>query len=258
MERLLAVVFNDEAKAYEGVRALKQLDDEGSITAYAAQVIQKNADGKVSVKQTEGNFPLQTAKGLWIGSLIGLLGGPAGVALGAAAGTSAGAIGDLNIADVNADFVEEVSSALAPGTYAVVVDASEEWVTPVDSRMEALGGLVFRTQRKQFEEESRARDVAMLKAEIDELKTEQAQERAERKSKLQEKIDKLKAKLQLKLEEAKQRSEQIKSETDAKVEALEKKAASAKGELKAAMQARISELRKDYDKSAAKLKSFAA
>jgi uncharacterized membrane protein len=258
MERLLAVVFNDEEKAYEGVRALKQLDDEGSISAYAAQVIEKDADGKVSVKQTEGSFPLQTAKGFWMGSLIGLLGGPAGVGIGAAVGTSAGAIGDLSIADLNADFVEEVSNALSPGKYAVVVDASEEWVTPVDSRMEALGGVVFRTQRKQFEEESRAREAAMLRAEIDELKAEHSKARAEDKANLQAKIDKLKAKLQLKLQEAKQRSEQIKDETDAKVEALEKKAAKAQGEVKAAMQARIAQLRKAYDQSAAKLKSLAA
>jgi hypothetical protein len=36
MERLLAVVFNDEGKAYEGLRAINQLDAEGSITTYAA------------------------------------------------------------------------------------------------------------------------------------------------------------------------------------------------------------------------------
>ena len=29
MERMLVIVFNDEAKAYEGSHALKQLDDEG-------------------------------------------------------------------------------------------------------------------------------------------------------------------------------------------------------------------------------------
>ena len=45
MERILAIVFNDEAKAYEGSHALKQLDDEGSIAIHAAAVIKKNADG---------------------------------------------------------------------------------------------------------------------------------------------------------------------------------------------------------------------
>src|SRR5262245_23993692 len=149
MERLLSVVFNDEAKAYEGLRALNQLSDEGSLTAYAAQVIQKDASGKISTKQTEGNFPLQTAKGLWLGSLIGLLGGPVGLGIGAAVGSSAGALGDLNIAGLNADYVNEVAKALTPGKVAVVADVDEEWVTPVDTRMEALGGVVLRTARRQ-------------------------------------------------------------------------------------------------------------
>jgi uncharacterized membrane protein len=122
MERLLAVVFSNEAKAYEGLRAINQLDGEDSITAYAAQVIAKDADGRVSEKQTEGNFPLQTSKGLVLGSLIGLLGGPVGAVAGAMVGSSAGAIGDLNIAGVNVDFVNEVAASLTPGKFALIAD----------------------------------------------------------------------------------------------------------------------------------------
>ena len=35
MDRMLVVVFNNETKAYEGERALLQLDAEGSISVYA-------------------------------------------------------------------------------------------------------------------------------------------------------------------------------------------------------------------------------
>src|SRR5262245_3761771 len=151
MEKMLAVVFNDESKAYEGSRALNQLDNEGSIAVYASQVIQKNADGTVSTKKTDDDFPIGTVGGMWLGSLIGLLGGPVGLASGAGNGTGGGAIRDLVGADVNADFVDEVSSSLTPGKYAVVGNVNEEWVTPVDTRMESLGGVVFRTERRHFE-----------------------------------------------------------------------------------------------------------
>lgn len=258
MERMLAVVFNNESNAYEGLQAINQLDAEGSITAYAAQVIQKGADGKISAKQTDGNFPLQTAKGLLLGSLVGLLGGPVGVAVGAAAGASAGVLGDLNIADLNADFVDEVSTALTPGKFALVVDVNEDWVTPVDTRMEALGGQVFRTARKHFEAEQRSRDVGELKAEIAELKAEHAEAKADRKAKLQTKIDGLNARLQQKLQQAKQRSEQIKSETDAKVKALQERAAKARGDAKANLETRIAKMREEADRSTAKLKTLAA
>jgi uncharacterized membrane protein len=258
MERLLAVVFNNEAKAYEGLRAINQLDAEGSLITYAARVIQKGPDGKISARQTEDSFPLQTTKGLLLGSLIGVLGGPVGMGIGAVVGTSAGAIGDLNIADLNMDFVDEVAAALTPGKIAVLADVNEEWVTPVDSQMESLGGVVFRPGRKHFEAEQRARDVADLKVELADLKAEHAQARADRKAKLQARMDDLNTKLQKKLEQANQRSQQIKAETDAKVQALQKKAANTQGEARAAIETRIAKVRESFDESRTKLKNLAA
>jgi hypothetical protein len=52
----------------------------------------------------------------------------------------------------------------------VVADVSEEWITPIDTRMEALGGLVVRTTREHFEEERRTEELAGLRAEIAQLK----------------------------------------------------------------------------------------
>jgi uncharacterized membrane protein len=258
MERMLVVVFNDESKAFEGSRALNQLDGEGSIAIHAESVIRKSADGTASVKQAEGDFPIRTIGGTALGSLVGLLGGPVGFALGAAAGTMAGSIGDLYAAGVDADFLADVSAALVPGKCAVVADVSEEWVTPVDARMEALGGVVFRTARQNVQDDQRARDVAALREEIEQLKAEHTRARAEHKAKLQGKIDNLNAKLQHKLAQAKQRSDQIKSENEAKVQALQKKAAKAQGDAKAAIDARLTRIREEYENAASKLKSLTA
>ena len=258
MEKMLVVVFNDEAKAYEGSRALNQLDTEGSIAIHAESVIKKNADGMVTVKQSEDKFPIRTVGGTAIGSLIGLLGGPVGLGIGTAVGALAGSIGDLHVAGVDAEFLDDVAAALTPGKCAVIADVSEEWVTPVDTRIEVFGGMVFRTGKKSVEDDQRARDVAELRAEIDQLKAEHAQARADRKAKLQAKIDKLNAKLQGKLDQAKQRSEQIKSETEAKVQALQKKAEKAQGEIKATFDARVKRIRGDYEQSAAKVKHLLA
>jgi hypothetical protein len=159
---------------------------------------------------------------------------------------------------VDSDFLGEVSDALTPGKHAVVADISEEWVTPVDTRMETLGGVVFRTTRKSFEDDQRARDITELKAEMEQLKAEHAQAKADRKAKLQAKMDDLRSRLQQKLEQAKERSEQIKSETDAKVQALQKKAAKAQGDAKAAINARASQIREQYEKSAARMKQMVA
>jgi uncharacterized membrane protein len=258
MEKMLVVVLNNEAKAYEASRALNQLDSEGSIAIHAESVVTKNSDGKVDVKQADGDFPIRTVGGTAIGSLIGLLAGPAGFVVGSLVGATAGSLSDLFVAGVDSDFLDEVSNTLTPGKCAVVADISEEWVTPVDTRMEALGGVVFRTTRQTFEDDQRQRDVTELKSEIQQTKAEHARAQADRKAKLQTKIDQLNTKLQGKLDQAKQRSEQMKKETDAKVQALQKKAATVQGDAKAAIDARVTEIRQKYEQSAARLKNLVA
>ncbi len=244
---MLVVVFENELKAYDGSKALADLESEGSISIHAQAVIKKNDDGTVTIKQKGDDFPIRTVGGTAIGALIGLLGGPIGLALGAVVGTVGGSIGDMNRAGVNTEFLNEVSAKLTPGKWAIVSDVSEDWITtPLDTRMEALGGTVFRAARENVEHEQFAKDVAAIKEDITQLKAEQAKSRANQKVKLQLKIDNLNEKLRTKLEAAKLRSMEQKKETKAKVEALEKKAAKAKGEAKAKIETRIYEIKEKY------------
>jgi uncharacterized membrane protein len=258
MEKMLVVVFDNDVKAYEGSRALNRLDYEGSVVIHAEAIISKNPDGTVSVKKAEGDFPVRTVEGTAIGSLIGLLGGPVGFGIGAAAGAVAGGISDIYAAGVDEDFLREVSEKLTPGKYAVVADLSEQWVTPVDKTMEGLGGVVFRMAKTSFEADQRARDIAALKAEINELKVEHSKAIADRKSKIQAKIDGLNTRLKNKQEEARHRLDQIMSEADAKIKALEKKAAKSPGDAKAAIEAFEAEIRKELRNAEKSLKDLAA
>ena len=178
--------------------------------------------------------------------------------VGAAAGARAGSIGDLHVAGVNAEFLDQVTAALAPGKCAVLADISEEWVMPVDSTMERLGGAVFRTPRQSFEDEQRAGDVAALRAEIADLKSEHASAHADRKAKIQACSDKLSARLQGKFDEAKLRSEQIRSEAEAKIKALQKKAEQSQAGMKGTLDARAAQIRNDYEQTEVKLKRLVA
>src|SRR5208337_2863951 len=105
MERMLVVVFENELKAYDGSRALKELDSEGSISVHAEAVIKKNDDGTVTIKQKADEFPIRVVGGTAVGALIGLLGGPVGLAVGAVAGTFAGGVWDMNRAGVDVGFI---------------------------------------------------------------------------------------------------------------------------------------------------------
>jgi uncharacterized membrane protein len=205
MERMLVVVFDNEASAYAGKSALQQLEQEGTIDIYAGAVVSKDAIGSTSVKQYDDFGPAGTLIGTSLGSLIGLLGGPAGLAIGAASGFALGGIFDLDNVRVGDDFLDEVSKSLTPRKVAVVAEIDEEWTTPVDTRMESIGGTVYRRAMWEVREMVEENEVAALKAELAQIKAEQAHVNAERKVKLQKTVNKLQAKIDAQQKRAKER-----------------------------------------------------
>jgi len=227
MDRMLVVVFDSESKAYEGRKALSQLDSEGSIGLHAYAVVAKNADGTSTVKQGDDAGPLGTLVGTSLGTLIGALFGPAGLAIGASAGLAGGATVDLANAGVGEDFIDDVSKALTPKKVAVVAEIDEDWTFPVDDRMEALGGIVFRRAVSDVRHKIHEENIASMKADLAQFKAENAQAYADRKTKLQERINQLDSKIQVQLEKAKERREASERKEQAKAQVQKAKAAKA-------------------------------
>jgi uncharacterized membrane protein len=233
MERMLVVVFDNEKKAYEGESALKQLEREGSFSIYAGAAVVKHADGTVSVKEFDDSGPIGTLTGTAVGSLIGVLGGPVGLAIGAASGLALGALYDADDIRVGEDFLDDVSKSLTPNKVAVVAEVEEEWTTPVDTRMEALGGVVFRRALWEVEKTVDDEETAAMKADLEQLKAEISQAHADRKAKLQKKIDQLEAKTDAKIVKAAQRYDAFEARQKTKKDILKKNAAAAGRALKA-------------------------
>jgi len=234
MDRMLVVVFDTEPKAYEGRKALHQLESDGSITVYAYAVVTKNADGTTAIRQSDEAGPFGGIAGTAVGSLIGLLGGPAGFAVGAVMGLVAGIAVDVNSTRIAQDFLEDVKKELQPNKFAVVAEIQEDWTTSVDTRMEAIGGKVFRRALTEVKHVVNDEEVAAMKADLAQLKAEHAKARADRKAKLEEKINQLDSKIQARLEKNKQRRQAAEAQAQAKVEALKAKAADLKAKATAA------------------------
>jgi uncharacterized membrane protein len=224
MDRMLVVIFPNESKAYEGKRALRQLDNEGSIGVYGYAVLAKNADGSASLKQGDDVGPIGSLVGTSLGSLIGVLGGPVGVVAGAAAGMAIGSSIDLNNIRVGSDFIDDVQKSLVPSRTALIAEVDEEWTTPVDTRMEAIGGNVFRRALSEVREKVDDEDIAAMKADVAQLKAEHAKAQADRKVKLQDKINDLESRIQAKAQLAKARVEALQRKAQAKVGVLKEKA----------------------------------
>jgi len=228
MDRMLVVVFDNETKAYEGRKALLQLDGEGSITVYAYAVMAKHADGTATVKQEDDSGPIGSLVGTSFGSLIGLLGGPAGIAIGAAAGLAAGGAADLENARIGDDFIEDVTKFLLPNKVALVAEIEEDWTTPVDTRMEAIGGSVFRRALSDVKRTIHEENIAAMRADLAQMKAEHTKAHADRKAKLQEKINQLDSRIQAQLQKGKDGRDAAERQAQAKVRVLEARAAAAK------------------------------
>jgi uncharacterized membrane protein len=254
MDKVLVVVFDNESKAYDGSRALQELQNEGSINLYAKAVIARDANEKVTVKQSGDMGPVGTAVGLLTGSLIGLLGGPVGFVIGASAGTYGGFLYDLAQLGVSEDYLDEVGKSLLPGKAAVVAEVWEDWMQPVDTRMEELGGVVFRRTRGDVLDEVIEKDIAATNADLAELEAEYDRTDGEAKAKLQARIDAARTRLQTTQEGIQARLEASQQEMKAKIHSLQEQAAKAGEERKAKLEKRVTELQAEQKRRSDLLK----
>jgi hypothetical protein len=182
---------------------------------------------------------------------VGVLGGPIGLLGGAAAGALIGSIVELGHAGVTDEFINDVATAMTPGKVAVVADIAEEWVTPLDTRMERIGGVVFRRDRTLVKNLQADRDAAAHRVEMEQLKAERAQARADRLSKIDAKIDSLRAKLENAIERERIKMQIREREREARIQALKAKAERSQGAIRRRQEARITEVRRDYAEKAA-------
>jgi len=228
VKRMLVVVLDDEDKAKRGRNALLQLDSKGSIVVYAWAIILKNADQTTTIKQSVNPGPLGTLVGTSLGGLIGLLAGSAGLAIGCAVGLVAGNVVDMNKAIVGAEFIDDVSKELQPNRFALLAEIEEDSTAPVDTCMEAFGGIVFRRAVSDVEHPTHKDHIAAMKADLAQMKAELTQAHADRKAKLQKKINQLDSKIQEQLRQVYERREEAELEQEANAEALEDKIAASK------------------------------
>ena len=254
MNKMLVAVFDSETQAFEGLSALKELHGSGDISLYSTAVFVKDGEGKIEVKQSADRGPVGAGVGLLTGSLVGLLAGPIGMAVGASIGGLTGMLADMGKTGIDFDFADEVAKAMTPGKWVVLADVQEGWTTPVDTRIEEQGGMVFRRLRSEVIEDQMAREAAALDAELQELNAEWKEAGDEAKAKIKKHIDESKMKLQAIHDGAEKRIADAKAEMDAKAAALQQQMKDARDRKKAKLERRMEELRADLQSRTAKLK----
>ena len=243
MNKMLIAVFETETKAFEGLSALKELHENGDITLYASAVISKDQTGNIRTRESADQGPIGTGVGLLTGSLIGLLAGPVGLAVGAATGAMAGLVFDVSDSDISATYIDEVSAALTNGKTAVVCEIDETWTVPVDTKIQALDGMVFRRFRYEVEEDQLNREAEAISNEYNQLKEELKEAKEADKAKIKTSIEKLRNKAQATSDHLKRKMDESKSQFDAKVNTLKNQMKNARDRRKTKLQNRLDALK---------------
>lgn len=251
--KILVSVFDSEKMAFEGLSALQDLHRDGDITLYASTVIAKDPSGTAVVRQTADNGPVGTLAGVVTGGLVGLLGGPVGVAVGAYVGGFGGLMYDLFTAGVSIDFVDEVSASLTPGKAAVVADIDEMWVTPIDTRLEELGGTTFRRLHDEVIDAELIRESESARMELEQLRAELRETSGEAKAHVEGAINAQRQKLEALVDRVDKTLTEQKAGLEAKVATLRAQRAAARESQRERIDARIEELKTSYATRQAKL-----
>lgn len=243
MDKMIVIVFDGEPAAYAGARALKELHWEGSITLYSGSVIVKESTGKIQLKQVVNLGQSGSVLGAATCALIGAL---ADEAIAGAGQIPGGQPPGLSNAGVGEDFLRDVSRALRPSKSAVVAEIEEDWITPLDSLMDMLGGIVFRRVRAEVGDAQLESEAIVLHAESKHLRDELSHVVGPAKIKLQVKADEARARLERARDQAQRRLDAMMMEADAKVRSLQAQAASAADYAKANIERRIADIQADY------------
>jgi hypothetical protein len=169
----------------------------------------------------------------------------------------AGMIYDVSDSDINETFIDDVSAALTNGKTAVVCEIDETWTVPVDTKMQAIGGVVFRRLRYEVEEDQLNREAEAISNEYKELREELKVAREADEAKINASIEKLKNKAKAASDHLKKKMDDSKSQFDAKVNAIKDQMKNASERRKAKLQKRMDVLTEEYNARTAKLKQAA-
>lgn len=251
MDKELVIVVPSEAAAYEVVRGLKALDDEGSIELYASTLVYKAPNGTFTVKDEHRlRAPWAAALAVSTGALLGLLAGPIAVAAGAVAGAAAGAAaagaavggtvggvaaigGDFAYSGFAGDFVHAVAARLQPGSYAVLASVWEDWTIPIDTAIASHGAIVFRQATDDVVAAQIKADWQSTKNELHHLEAEIERAAGEEKARLQAKREELRKKQAAQREKLQARVKKLQDGWDAKIASMKAKAEKAEARAEA-------------------------
>jgi hypothetical protein len=184
------------------------------------------------------------------------------VAIDRGSGALLGAAIDAAKAGITTEFLQTIQKELAFGKTGVIAEMDEEWESPIDIRMEPLGGTVFRQTRTPLEDAFFEKEIEARQTELANLEKEkeaharirEKQESAERNARLQAKIDATQLQIQEKENQLAERIKSVREEGEEKIALFRGQMTTASDEAKIQLDHRLKDIRAEYRLRAKKLK----
>jgi len=257
MNKIIFVSFKNERQAIEGAQAMREVRTN---VVYAGAIIVQDPNGKIVIRQSIVDRPASTLSGLLVGNLVGLL-GPAAVAIDSGSGALLGAAIDAVKAGITTEFLKTIQQELASGKTGIIAEIDETWESPIDIRMEPLGGTVFRQTRTQVEDAFFEKEIEAQQAELANLerekeasaKNQEKEESTLRNTRLQAKIDAIKHQIQEKQNQLIKRIKAVSEEGRERIAFLQAEMTNADEETKVQLNNRLKDIRTEYELRAKKL-----
>ncbi len=255
MDNYVFVVFDTEVEAYDGLKSIKRMHAEGSVSLYEWAVIEKSASSGWLLKEASNpNAGMGTLVGSLAGALVGLIGGPVGAAIGLSTGGLIGMIGDVRQADVSNEFVRQAADAMAAGNWAILASVAETWEAPLEIEMEATGGRLLREPQFLFEAEKAQREADARRAELERLKSEFGRASAEQRGKIEKHIERATEKLKSAVTRLEEQADKATARAEQRLSAIAQQITVARADRKEALEQRLAEGRADLEARNAKMR----
>jgi uncharacterized membrane protein len=151
-EFTVVITFDNESKADEALKELRQWHTYGIVKVFNAAVLVKDKQGKVSIKETENVDAKHGALfGAITGGLIGLVAGTPGMIIGAVAGAGTGGVA-ARLLDLGfpREYLRDLQDSLQPGSAALVTMIEPSWIDGVVKDLAQWGGRLFYTLKPEL------------------------------------------------------------------------------------------------------------
>jgi uncharacterized membrane protein len=155
MTKFMAAIFENREKAERAGHAIRDLEREGSLLVHGLAVVERDAAGQLEIVEKPSGLSGQAVSVILseLSSAVSKLPTP-----GLGLLEDLGSWKDLVDFGVTPDFIQKLASGLVPGKATVIAEIEEDWITPLDSCIEEMGGFIMRTWRADFEAEQLAKE----------------------------------------------------------------------------------------------------